>query len=381
MLNLSGIYNSKMSQSRFFTFTQIFFITIFLSIHYRSSAQHSKNDSVRVDYKKIYGYALQANINPALLVLKVDNTKLMTPKDKQFVINFFNRFNYTEDKSNYLEERRSPIDTLVKFFRDYWRLSLKNSDKDYDTLFVRNLSSFFANKYHLKPYQGELPVDTVDVYMTKYIRATGLHTNGLGKTGKLYDLLVWRKEMDTTYEFQIQKEKVHAPVVFMDDFVSLGWEEYATLGKNYPGGWTTSAAIFAVSKAYDTKSKDFLVDLLAHEGRHFADRKLFPQLGGADLEYRAKLVELSLLKQSIYSTIEFFINDSDQSSYENSHPFANYCVIRDLSEILFNIEFEKDIKKWKTILYERINAAAERLLRENTIALKNQKSNVNRYIK
>ncbi|MGZ3753142.1 MAG: hypothetical protein ACXVB0_24430 [Mucilaginibacter sp.] len=370
-----------MHLNRLSRFVVIFFTTILLFIHYRSAAQISKNDSAKLDYRKIYGYGLQANINQSLALLKVDSTKPISQKDKQFIVDFNNRFKYAEDKSNYLEERRSPIDTLINIFRDYWRMSLKNSDHDYDTLFVRNASSFLAWKYHLTTVRGELPIDTVDLYMTKYVRATGLHTNGLGKTGKLYDLLVWRKERDTTYEFEIQKEKIQAPVVFMDDFVSLGWEEYATLGKNYPGGWTTSAAIFTVSKAYDLKREDFLVDLLAHEGRHFGDTKLFPHLGGADLEYRAKLVEISLLKQSLYQTIEFFINDSEHTNYDNSHPFANYCVVRDLSKIFFNVEFEKDLSKWKTISCPRINAAAEKLLSDNTIALKNQGPDLKRYIK
>jgi hypothetical protein len=370
-----------MHRIRSFIFIKIFFITGLLFIFYSSFAQSSKVDSVKINYKKIYGYALQANINAALTILKADSANLITQKDKEFIKNFYNRFKYKEDKSSYLIERKSPIDSLMKFFRDYWRLSLKNDDQNYDTLIIRNISTFLAGKYHLNIVHNELPVDTLDLYMTKYIRTTGFYTSGFGKTGKLYDLLVWRKERDTTYEFQIQKEKIRAPVVFMDGFISLGWEEYATLGKNYPGGWTTSSAIFAVSKAYDVKSEEFLVDLLAHEGRHFADSKLFPHLGGADLEYRAKLVELSLLKQSVYHTMEFFINESDHSNYENSHPFANYCLIRDLSKVIFGVEFEKNINKWKTVSYQQINAAAVKLLIDNTASLNSQGFNVKRYIK
>lgn len=378
---MPDIIINTMYYIRSFIFIKIFFITCLLFIFYSSFAQSSNVDSVKLNYKKIYGYALQANINAALTILNADSAKLSTQKDKEFINNFYNRFKYKEDKSSYLVERKSPIDSLMKFFRDYWRLSLKNEDQNYDTLIIRNISTFLAGKYHLNVVHSELPVDSLDLYMTKYIRTAGLYTSGFGKTGKLYDLLVWRKERDTTYEFQIQKEKIRAPVVFMDGFISLGWEEYATLGKNYPGGWTTSSAIFAVSKAYDVKSEAFLVDLLAHEGRHFADSKLFPHLGGADLEYRAKLVELSLLKQSVYQTMEFFINESDHSSYENSHPFANYCLIRDLSKVIFGAEFEKNINKWKAVSYQQINAAAVKLLIENTASLNSQGFNVKRYIK
>jgi hypothetical protein len=209
-------------------------------------------------------------------------------------------------------------------------------------------------------------------YMSKYIHAAGLHTNGFGKVGQYYDLLVWRAEKDTSYTFLILNEKIVAPVVFMDNFVSLGWEDYATLGRHYPGGWTTHEAIFAVKKGYDVKSEEFLVALLAHEGRHFADYTAFPQLESADLEYRAKLVELCLYKESIYDKIQFFLNEADHTTNKNSHPFADYCLIRDLSLLLFKVDFEKNMAKWKSLPYQQINDAAKQLLKQNTAELKSR---------
>lgn len=348
----------------------------------RSLAQSNSRGSVKLDYGKIYGWALQANIKPALALLPVDSSKLITQKDKEFIKNFEDRFKYEKDRSDYLEERKSPIDSLLRFFSQYWRVSLENETQNYDSNIVRKLSIFLSEKYDLDAFHNELPVDTLDRYLTKYIRSKSLYTTGFGRTGKLYDLLVWKKEKDTVYNFRIGNEKITAPVVFMDDFVTLGWEQYATLGKNYPGGWTTKDAIFCVRKAYDVKSESFRVDLLAHEGRHFADAALFPRLGAADLEYRAKLVELSLLKESIYKTLEFFINEADHSTYQNAHPFADYCLIRDLSAVLFHVAFEKDMNKWRTVSCSRINTAAQRLLIQNTNELKHLGSkNVKQHIR
>ncbi len=66
---------------------------------------------------------------------------------------------------------------------------------------------------------------------------------GLARPAGLYDLLVWRTEKDTTYSFAVNKDRLTVKVVFMDDFITLGWEEYATLGKLYPGGWATDQAL------------------------------------------------------------------------------------------------------------------------------------------
>ena len=165
----------------------------------------------------------------------------------------------------------------------------------------------------------------------------------------------------------------------MDNFITLGWEEYATLGKHYPGGWT-SDAIYCVKRAYDLKSEDFLVSLLAHEGRHFADNKLFPKLTSADLEYRAKFTELSIAKKTIYQLIDFFIDNANYES-DNGHNIADYCVIRDLSKELFNVEFEKDKVKWHKINVLTINKIAYKLLQKNTKELKVIGRNVEKLIK
>lgn len=168
-------------------------------------------------------------------------------------------------------------------------------------------------------------------------------------------------------------------VLFMEDFVTLGWEEYATLGNYYPGGWATKDAIYCVKSAYDLKSENFLISYLAHEGRHFIDYKLFPKLESADLEYRAKLTELSLADKTMYELIEFFIQNANFAS-ENAHSVANFCAIRDLSRSIFGIDFEKDISKWKSIRPSKINKAAYKLIQLNTKALQSKGLDVEKFI-
>ena len=358
-------------------------VLIFLSCLFglSSFAQFTQNDRAKIDLKKIFAYCLDGNITPALNIIELYDSQNLSTKELKFKTEFEDRFKYAEDKSAYLEDRKSPIDELLKIYRDYWRLSLIDNSKSYDSSLGRNLSVFFSSLYKLPlDNQNLLQQDTIDVYLKKYISSFKFHTTGLGKTGKYADLLVWKSEKDTVYKFSIFDEQINTPVIFMDDFITIGWEEYASLGRLYPGGWTNKEALYCVRKAYDLNSEDFLIDYLCHEGRHFMDYKLFPKLTSADLEYRAKLTELSLLKETLYEIIENFIDNANYES-ENGHSVADYCVIRDLSKVLFKVEFEKDISKWKKISVEKINKSAYDILKANTKALKKQGAGVEKYIK
>ena len=112
-------------------------------------------------------------------------------------------------------------------------------------------------------------------------------------------------------------------------------------------------------------SEEFLISYLAHEGRHFGDYKLFPNLKSSDLEYRAKLTELALAKTTLQETISFFINNSNSQS-SNAHSKANYNVIKDMSTLLFKRGFEYDTSKWTKLSEKKIHKAAQKLLKKDT---------------
>lgn len=359
--------------------TLLFFTFISFS---KLKAQTNQNDSIKLDYTKIYSLALDGNPRLALPLLEVDPTKKIAKKDLKFKTDFENRFKFEEDKSDFLETRKSNIDELLKIYRDYWRFSFLNKEKKTDSLIMKNVSSFL--KTNFPPAKNlTLNEDSINVYQKKYISDLGYHTTGFGKTGGLYDLLVWKTEKDTIYKLNYDGKETPVKVFFMDDFVTLGWSEYATLGRYYPAGWATKEALFCVKKSYDLKSEAFRVSYIGHEGRHFADYKLFPNLkgvGSADLEYRGKLTELSLYSQDgLYKRLQFFINNGNYDS-ENGHSIAAFCVIRDLSRYLFHNDYEKDLEKWKSIPSKKINKAAAKLLEENTKSLQ-KIPNVEKFIK
>ena len=350
-----------------------------LAVAIISSYSLRAENSLEFNYTKIYSLCLDANVKSALSLVESSNIKTLSDKDAKFKAEIENRFKFDEDKSSYLEDKKSAISNLHILFHDYWRKSLLNNDKNYDKELADTLRDFFSFEFAM--LKSSISDDSLDVYFKKYVELKGLHSvGGISKVGRLYDLLIWKAQKDTAYTIQLHKERISVRVVLMDSFITLGWEEYATLGKYYPGGWSTKDALYCVKKAYNLNSEEFLISYLGHEGRHFEDLNAYPKLKSADLEYRAKLTELSLAKKTLYKLIADFIDNANYAS-ENGHSVANYCVIRDLSRQLFHIEFEKDMNKWNKISVKDINKFAYKILQTNTKFLISKRANINKSIK
>lgn len=332
-----------------------------------------------LNYGKIYGLTLNADIRQVLQIL--DTSKPVSKADIEFKKLFEDRFKYTADKSGYLDRPDTTLNALNRIYQQYWRKYMLNNQGTYDKEVEANLLAFFSaenNKYH---FTGKsISVKNLDALCNAYVGFKKMHTTGFGKTGNLFDLLVWKSQVDTTYVISLIGDTAHVNIHLMDDFISLGWEEYATLGKYYPGGWATPEALFCVRKGYDLSSENYMVSYLSHEGQHFVDYKQFPKLSSNDLEYRAKLIELYLGNTELYEIIKFFI---DNAKYDktNSHPYADYCVIRDMSRSVFHADFENDINKWKQVSKEDIHAAAKNIFILNTDNLKKMGKGVKEYIK
>ena len=353
----------------------------------QTPAQARPIDSLHLDYKKIYALTLDGDARSALPLVDMDTLRL-SQKDAAFKRAFEERFKYTEDQSRY-PDNSSAIDGLLAIYKPYWRRSVLNPATNGDSVLMQQVAVYLSAHYPpaagLVTAGGQVKADTaladsIDHYIVPYLGTLHLHTTGFGKTGRLIDLLVWKDQRDTTYAFTLSGDTTRAPVCLMSGFITLGWEEYATMGRLYPGGWATPASLYCVEKAYDLHSEAFLISYLGHESRHFSDYKLFPRLKDADLEYRAKLTELSMARTTLMRLIDFFISNANFDS-GNGHSVANYCAIRDLSKVLFKSDFEKDIHKWEQLDPAAINAAAAKVLQENTQILKAAGKDVVSYIK
>lgn len=83
-----------------------------------------------------------------------------------------------------------------------------------------------------------------------------------------------------------------------------------------------------VKQAYKVGSSTFKVHYLAHEAQHFADYKTYPKLSQEDLEYRAKLAELSLTR----SPKRFIqkLRSEAKDDRKLPHGFAAYKILEGL---------------------------------------------------
>jgi hypothetical protein len=178
-------------------------------------------------------------------------------------------------------------------------------------------------------------------------------------------MTIWRMQSERRYEVQLHDRRVSTRVVFLDDFVSFGWAGFATCNRAHTGGWATRTALFAVKSAYDLDSEAFRVSYLAHEARHFSDYRRFPKLEQPELEYRAKLTELTLAETSIHRLIAGFARSVGRDRAV-PHNLANYWVAKDMSRLLFDSDVPIDSReRWERVPAPDIRAAAKRLLAAN----------------
>lgn len=335
------------------------------TIHFSVFAQTPAKDTL--DHKVIYGHAVKADIRTALSIL--DSFTAKRPVDSIFKTLFEARFKYDTDRTIYFDKKDTTLNPLHRLFQVYWRDGLLNSEKNSDSTLISQLISFLQveNKV-LNLTAAQVTVETLPAIFEKYIRSKDLYCTAFGKTGKFYDLIVWKKSIPVNYELTLPQDTINVTVNFLSDFITLGWLEYARLGNYYPGGWATKEGLYCVEKGYDTTSEKFKVNFLKHEAQHFSDYKSFPNLSSNDLEYRGKLTELSFNLEELYNRIEYFINNA-KNDKENSHPFANYWIIRHMSEKIFKTQWETDIKKWRSITPSQIQHQARKLLVEHTTTL------------
>lgn len=156
----------------------------------------------------------------------------------------------------------------------------------------------------------------------------------LGRTAPLRELMLWKKQTVLERDVDLPGGREAVKVFLLDDFVLRGWGHYATCGRRSAGGWATETALFAVSPAYKNLDDEvFSVRFLGHEAQHFADKRRFPGLESWELEYRAKLVELSLATYSQPGTLKLFCENRAASSTA-PHGYANARVVREIEERL-----------------------------------------------
>ena len=150
--------------------------------------------------------------------------------------------------------------------------------------------------------------------------AEGYHAL-FGKTQGYYGPYIWRDTVPTVYRVELPGGTAEYTVNILKGFVFRSWMDYLTFGRFGTGGWASpDGTINCIAQAYDFESERFLVSLLKHEAQHAVDMKRFPAITPAELEYRAKLVELHY--SGDLGLLQKFVSEADESRANDSHAAA-----------------------------------------------------------
>lgn len=176
--------------------------------------------------------------------------------------------------------------------------------------------------------------DTEEELLTKQLQSeftdAGYHAL-FGKTQGYYGPYIWRDTVPTVYRVELPDGTAEYTVNILKGFVFRSWMDYLTFGRYGTGGWASpDGTINCVEQAYDFASERFLVSLLKHEAQHTVDMQQFPEITPAELEYRAKLVELHYAND--LGLLQKFLSEADESKASDSHAIAAARIKREFSD-------------------------------------------------
>ena len=276
------------------------------------------------------------------------------------------RFSTETEKYKY-KTKDTVVITIMDYFQDYWKTVFndKSNIEVEDSLLIEKLTDYFYDNNLCNVSRPEIK-DSIGLNINKVLEARGYHGELFIIMG-IQDCIIWEKEKMKKYEVYLLEDTVNVSINFLSRFIMKGWLTYSTRGNSNYGGWAAKDYLSCYNIIYPFKKGErFRISYLKHEAQHFSDYSHFPNLSGADLEYRAKLSELTYLKRSISRLIYSFIINSNNTDRSSAHAYANYYLIRDLSQEIFNEDFVSDKQRWKKVSAKKINAASEKLLKQNT---------------
>ena len=159
--------------------------------------------------------------------------------------------------------------------------------------------------------------------------AEGCHAR-FGKTQGYYGPYIWRETVPTVYQVELPSGTANYTVNILKDFVFRSWMDYLTFGRYGTGGWASpDGTINCIEQAYDFQSERFLVSLLKHEAQHTVDMMQFLDITPAELEYRAKLVELHYAND--LGLLQKFLSQADESRESDGHAVASARIRREFA--------------------------------------------------
>ena len=152
-----------------------------------------------------------------------------------------------------------------------------------------------------------------------------------GKTQGYFGPYIWKDTVPTSYQVELPGGVEKYTVNILRGFLFRSWLDYLTFGKYGAGGWASQdGTVNCIECAYDFESEKFTVNFLKHEAQHVKDMREFPGITPAELEYRAKLVELCY--SGNVELLQKFIAFADADKENDSHAMASVRIKEGFSD-------------------------------------------------
>lgn len=280
------------------------------------------------EVERAVGQALQGDAASAVQTLSAVPADKMSGEDAELRSCVLQRFGAKSRAEKPQTTGDAWIDSVAAAYQAYWHRGLTHP-KDLEKADAQ-LRAVLAPLLGKRLATAD-DLDNAEADLDKLAMAHGYHVL-LGRTPPLRELMLWKK---TT----IEDRKVPLPtgpevvrVNLLDDFVMRGWAFYVTCDQRSAGGWATDEGLFAVVPAYRSVSDEtFNVRFVAHEGQHFADKRVYKNLAPWELEYRGKLAEFALADESQKSTLQLICENREPSKDDSPHGYANTRIVADVS--------------------------------------------------
>lgn len=220
----------------------------------------------------------------------------------------------------------SALSDILRLYQQYYRdvFYLKADAAQAEEELLRRLADYLG--------VASCPEDSIEDKAAECFLSCGFHFLG-GKTSGYRGPYVWKSTETKTYEVELPEGAGEYTIRLLDGFICRSWIDYISFGEVSPGGWTDGDGIICCAKdSYDLQSEAFRVSLLKHEAQHVMDLNAYPSISSADLEYRAKLVELIYSEKR--NLLLPFIHEADQSNEHNGHAFASGRICAGFREAL-----------------------------------------------
>lgn len=271
-----------------------------------------------------YGCLLRGDLPAAMEYLS------RFPEESERLEAYRSRFALEQYQSYDIPE---PPNAVLRCYQQYYRevFYLRADPRTAEDTLARRLADLLGQ---------DLPLDELEeTLLPGLFRAHSLHFLG-GRTGGWQGPYVWRTTEDAVYQVALPEGIQRYTVRLLDGFVTKSWLDHLSFGAVTPGGWTDGDGIInCIRECYDPESEAFTVSLLKHEAQHAMDLDRWPEMSSADLEYRAKLVEL--IYSESRNLLPRFLAEVDDSKSANGHAMAAHRIAAGFSDLLGEADFAK----------------------------------------